>query len=95
MRIWKVLVLLQSGWHKDLNGNEKISGTEALSGRMFHAAPVDEVQRVRGLPVVVGTSYGCSHIKPSDRNGLFRIKAFAEGTVFIVYKYDGSYRKPW
>lgn len=81
-------------WFKDLNGNGRLDGRESLSGQMFHTTPDNEAQQARGLPLALVSSHGCIHIKPPDRDELFKIKAFKEGTPFIVHKYHETYRKP-
>ncbi|VAX31055.1 hypothetical protein MNBD_NITROSPIRAE01-2074 [hydrothermal vent metagenome] len=78
-------------WYKDLNANRILDGKEVLSGQMLHTTPENEAQHARRLPLKLGHSHGCIHLKPQDRDRLFSIGAFKAGTPFIVHKYDEKY----
>lgn len=75
-------------YFKDLNRNRKLDARERLSGEMIHTTPIDEANTARGLPVNLGPSHGCIHIKPIDRDCFLQAGAFARGTDFIIHTYD-------
>lgn len=74
-------------WYKDINRNKVLDGKELVSGQMFHTTPDNEAEAALGLPVRLMPSHGCIHLKPNDRNRLFAIGAFKQGTSFTVHKY--------
>lgn len=75
-------------WFEDLNGNEKLDGNEKLSGQMFHTTPDNEAEHALGKAVNLGSSHGCIHLKPADRDSLFSMGAFDPKTKFVVHGYD-------
>ena len=72
-------------YFRDRNRNRKLDAGESRMGEMIHTTPENEAQTVQGQPVELDTSHGCIHIKPSDRDLLLRLRAFAKGSLLVVH----------
>ncbi|MFH1464688.1 MAG: hypothetical protein ABIO70_09910 [Pseudomonadota bacterium] len=78
-------------YFRDLNGDGKLDGNERLEGEMIHTTPQDEADTAQGRDVTLDESHGCIHIKPTDRDTLGGLGAFASGVAFKIHAYSESW----
>lgn len=75
---------------KDKDGDGKLTrkAGEKIHNEFIHTTPPTEYQYAHRLPVVLETSHGCIHVKPSDIDEMSRKGYMKGGTVFVVHKYE-------
>lgn len=67
-------------WNMTLNGK--------ITPYYIHTTPMNELQTVRGLKVVLTNSNGCVHLTPKVRDQMIADGYLKKGTIFEVRKYS-------
>jgi hypothetical protein len=82
-------------YFRDKNKNRKRDANEHLEGKMFHTTPDNEAESYladqnpnRVIPINLGESHGCIHIRPADLREFREKGAFRQGMPLIVHRYD-------
>ncbi len=72
-------------YFRDPNRNRKLDAGEKIMGEMIHTVPDNQGQTDQGLPVSMGYSHGCIHVRPVDLARLLRQGAFKAGELIVVH----------
>jgi hypothetical protein len=63
---------------------------------MIHTTPENEAQALQGDDKVkLGSSHGCIHVKPRDREFFKQAGAFRRGTKFVIHRYEEVIPPQW
>jgi hypothetical protein len=74
---------------EDLNRNLHWDrDSENIHPQFFHTTPDNELQSLKGLPVILEESHGCIHVKPKDIDEMIQKGYLAKGNAVYIHAYD-------
>jgi hypothetical protein len=72
---------------EDRDGDGKLDHGERIIEDFLHTTPDNEFQTAHGIPIELGESHGCIHIKPAAMDEMAQRGYLKAGVHFMVHKY--------